>query len=148
MKSEFSEEFIEQALVKLLSRGSRSVKAVAQELNVNYHTAKYWLKRATTVKGGLLPAKERRPQDWSAQEQLVALHETRGLSRGCFASLVHYGSILERRKPTLTLRNAVTYPPRTAARELIATLPQEPPRITRCPQSPVVHAEPSVGAPS
>ena len=74
MKSEFSEEFIEQALVKLLSRGSRSVKAVAQELNVNYHTAKYWLKRATTVKGGLLPAKERRPQDWSAQEQLVALH--------------------------------------------------------------------------
>ena len=80
MKSEYSEEFVEQALVKLLSRGSRSVNAVAKELNVNYHTAKYWLKRAATHKGGLTPAKERRPQDWSAQEQLVALHETHGLS--------------------------------------------------------------------
>ena len=80
MKSEFSEEFVEQALVKLLNRGSRSVNVVAQELNVSYHTAKYWLKRATTVKTGLAPAKERRPQDWSAQEQLVALHETHGLS--------------------------------------------------------------------
>jgi len=52
MKSQYSEEFIEQALVKLLSRGSRSVKSVAQELNVNYHTAKNWLKRGSTVKAG------------------------------------------------------------------------------------------------
>ena len=80
MKSQYSEEFIEQALVKLLSRGSRSVKSVAQELNVNYHTAKNWLKRGSTVKAGLVSAKERRPQDWSTQDQLVALHETYGLS--------------------------------------------------------------------
>jgi transposase-like protein len=79
MKSNYSEEFIEQALVKLLSRGSRSVKSVAQELNVNYHTAKNWLKRGSTVKAGLVRVKERRPQDWSAQDQLVALHETHGL---------------------------------------------------------------------
>ena len=52
MKSQYSEEFIEQALVKLLCRGSRSVKAVAQELNVNYYTAKNWLKRGCTVKAG------------------------------------------------------------------------------------------------
>ena len=31
-------------------------------------------------KAGVSPAKERRPQDWSAQEQLLALHETHGLS--------------------------------------------------------------------
>lgn len=80
MKSEYSEEFIEQALVKLLSRGNRSVKSVAQELNVNYHTAKNWLKRGSTAKASLVSAKERRPQDWSAQDQLVALHETHGLS--------------------------------------------------------------------
>ena len=80
MKSQYSEEFIEQALVKLLSRGSRSVKTVAQELNVNYHTAKNWLKRGSTVKAGLVSVKDRRPQDWSAQDQLVALHETHGLS--------------------------------------------------------------------
>ncbi len=53
MKSQYSEEFIEQALVKLPSRGSRSVKSVAQELNVSYHTAKNWLKRGSTVKAGL-----------------------------------------------------------------------------------------------
>lgn len=80
MKSEYSEEFIEQALVKLLSRGSRSVKSVAQELNVNYHTAKNWLKRASTVKAGPTSVKERRPQDWNAQDQLIALHETHGLA--------------------------------------------------------------------
>jgi transposase-like protein len=80
MKSEYSEEFIEQALVKLLSRGSRSVKSVAQELNVNYHTAKNWLKRGSTVKAGSASIKERRPQDWTAHEQLIALHETHGLS--------------------------------------------------------------------
>jgi transposase-like protein len=80
MKSNYSEEFIEQALVKLLSRGNRSVQSVAQELNVNYHTAKNWLKRGSTVKDGLVLVKERRPQDWSAQDQLVALHETHGLS--------------------------------------------------------------------
>ena len=80
MKSEYSEEFIEQALVKLLSRGNRTVKSVALDLNVNYHTAKNWLKRGSTVKAASVLAKERRPQDWSAQDQLVALHETHGLS--------------------------------------------------------------------
>ena len=80
MKSEYSEEFIEQALVKLLSRGNRSVKSVAQELNVNYHTTKNWLKRGSTVKSTSVSTKERRPQDWSAQDQLVAQHETHGLS--------------------------------------------------------------------
>ena len=80
MKSQYSEEFIEQALVKLLSRGSRSVKSVAQELNVNYHTAKNWLKRGSTVKADSPSVKERRPQDWNAQDQLVALHETHALS--------------------------------------------------------------------
>ena len=46
MKPKYSEAFIEQAVIKLLSRGDRSVQAVATDLNVNYHTAKYWIKRA------------------------------------------------------------------------------------------------------
>jgi transposase-like protein len=76
MKPKYSEAFIEQAVVKLISRGERSVQAVATDLNINYHTAKYWIKRALLNKAASAPAKERRPQDWSAQEQLVALHET------------------------------------------------------------------------
>ena len=80
MKPKYSEEFIEQAVVKLLSRGERSVQAVATDLNVNYHTAKYWIKRALLKQAASAPTKERRPQDWSAHEQLVALHETHGLA--------------------------------------------------------------------
>lgn len=80
MKKNYSDAFVEQAIVKLLSRGERTVQSVAQELNVNYHTAKNWIKRGMANQAGVSPAKEKRPQDWSAQEQLLALHETHGLS--------------------------------------------------------------------
>ena len=65
MKAEYSGKFIEQVLVKLLTRGARSVKDVVQELNMNYHTAKYWLKRATTVKGGVSSCKRWSPSTHS-----------------------------------------------------------------------------------
>jgi predicted transcriptional regulator len=47
MKSTYSTGFIEQALVKLYSRGDRTVKSVAEELNVNYPTIKNGMKRAS-----------------------------------------------------------------------------------------------------
>jgi transposase-like protein len=80
MKSKYSEAFIEQAVVKLLSRGQRTVREVAVDLNVNYHTAKNWMKRGSPVTAAVGSTKEKRQQDWTAQEQLVALHETHGLS--------------------------------------------------------------------
>ena len=36
MKQEYIEAFIEQAVVKLLSRGKRTVREVALDLNVSY----------------------------------------------------------------------------------------------------------------
>ena len=80
MKSKYSEGFIEQALVKLCTRGDRTIRMVAEDLNVNYHTLKNWMKRNPMDKVGVLAGKEKRPQDWIAEEQLVALHETHGLS--------------------------------------------------------------------
>ena len=80
MTAKHSEAFIEQALVKVYSRGDRSVKSVAQDLNVNYHTLKYWMKNKSVIKQSVSATKEKRPQDWTAQEQLVDLHETHGLS--------------------------------------------------------------------
>ena len=80
MKTNYSDAFIEQAVIKLLSRGERTVRSVAQDINVNHHTAKNWIKKGMANKAGVLPAKERRPQYWNAQEQLLALHETHGLS--------------------------------------------------------------------
>lgn len=80
MTAKHSEAFIEQAMVKVFSRGDRSVKSIAQDLNVNYHTLKYWMKNKSVIKQNVSATKEKRPQDWTAQEQLVALHETHGLS--------------------------------------------------------------------
>ncbi len=80
MGSRYSAAFIEQALFKVYSRGQRSVKSVAEELNVNYHTVKNWMKRKAVNAVGVVATKERRPQDWSAEEQLLALHATHGLS--------------------------------------------------------------------
>ena len=80
MKSTYTEAFVEQALVKLFSRGERSIQSVADELNVSYHTLKNWMKRKTKDNGSGLGNKEKRPQDWRAEEQLVALHESHGLS--------------------------------------------------------------------
>jgi len=36
----YSEAFIEQVLFKVYSRGERTVKSVAVELNINHHTLK------------------------------------------------------------------------------------------------------------
>lgn len=80
MKSTYPEGLIEQALVKVFSRGNRSVRSVADDLHVNYHTLKNWMKREAVNKRGVTAVKDRRPQDWSAEEQLLALHETHGLS--------------------------------------------------------------------
>ena len=38
------------------------------------------MKRGSPDKVGMSPGKEKRPQDWSAQEQQLALQETHGLS--------------------------------------------------------------------
>jgi transposase len=80
MKQKYSEAFIEQAVVKLLSRGKRTVREVALDLNVSYHTAKNWMKRGHPDRAGASAGKEKRPQDWSSSEQLQALNETHALS--------------------------------------------------------------------
>lgn len=80
MKIGYSAAFMEQALIKVYSRGERTVKSVACELNINPHTLKNWMKRRQTICAGVSLKKERRPQDWSAEQQLTALHETHALS--------------------------------------------------------------------
>ena len=40
MKSTYSAGFREQALKKVFQRDQRSIRAIAKELNVNYHTLK------------------------------------------------------------------------------------------------------------
>ena len=78
MKTKYSEAFIEQALVKVLTRGERTIESVAEDLNVKYHTLKNWMKRKS-VSNAIAVTKEKRPQDWCVEERLEALHETHGL---------------------------------------------------------------------
>lgn len=80
MEKRYTEAFIEQALIKVYSRGERTIQSIADELNVNGHTVKNWMKRKRVKTDGLLVAKERRPQDWTTEQQLVALHETYSLT--------------------------------------------------------------------
>jgi len=76
----YSEAFIEQTLVKVYSRGERTVRSVADELNINCHTVKNWMKRKVASKVGASVSKEKRPKDWRTGQQLEALQETHGLS--------------------------------------------------------------------
>ena len=80
MTAKHSEAFIEQALVKVFSRGDRSIRSVAEDLNVNHHTLKYWMKNKSVTRSSVAATREKRPQDWTAAEQLGALQETHGLS--------------------------------------------------------------------
>ncbi len=80
MAKRYSEAFIEQALIKVYLHGERTIQSVAEELNVNCHTVKNWMKRKRASTVGLLATKERRPQDWTTEQQLVALHETHSLT--------------------------------------------------------------------
>jgi transposase-like protein len=73
----YSSAFKEQALRKVLSRGSRTIQSVADKLNINVFTLKNWMKNM--VRKDVTPVKEKRPQDWNLEEQLIALHESHGL---------------------------------------------------------------------
>lgn len=78
----YSSAFKEQALVKVYSRGDRTIQSVAEELNVKLQTLKIWMKRKMKQTREQSPndVKEKRPQDWRVEEQLQALHETYGLT--------------------------------------------------------------------
>ena len=80
MNASYSKAFVDQALVKVFSRGDRTVSSVADDLNMKYHTLKSWMKRGSVSKKNGLATKEKRPQDWSAEEQFLALQESHSLS--------------------------------------------------------------------
>jgi transposase-like protein len=80
MRKQYSDAFIEQALIKVYSREEgRTIRNVADDINVSYVTLKNWVKRKSLDDVSASAAKEKRPQDWQRDEQLAALMETHGL---------------------------------------------------------------------
>ncbi|MGF6804928.1 transposase-like protein [Paraburkholderia sp. Clong3] len=79
-KQTYSVEFKEQALSKVLQRGSRTVGAVADELNVNVLTLRNWMRGTAAANRSSSSGHTRRPEDWSLEERLIALQESHGLA--------------------------------------------------------------------
>jgi len=81
MNITYSSAYKEQALVKVYSRGNRTIQSVAEELNVKLTTLKTWMKiKLKQARNEQPNTVEKRPQDWRAEEQLLALQETYGLT--------------------------------------------------------------------
>ena len=83
-RNQHSTGFKEQALSKARARGSRTLEAVAAELNMSLGTLKGWLKRAGSEGAGL-PHAATLPGDvparqWTPVQRLLALNESHALS--------------------------------------------------------------------
>ncbi|CAM2175598.1 transposase [Burkholderia orbicola] len=78
-KQTYSAEFKEQALSKVLQRGSRSVGSVANELNMNALTLRKWMRGTAAASGSSGSGHAKRPADWSLEERLLALQQSHGL---------------------------------------------------------------------
>jgi len=78
------DEFREQALSKVRQRGTRSVRAIAEELNMAAGTLrKWWAPSNAGVAVCAPPAElpgELPAESWSAAQRLLALHQIHGLS--------------------------------------------------------------------
>ena len=71
MKSAYSEAFVEQARVKVLSRGDRTIRSIADELNMNHYTLKNWMKKVPGEQRSASSSKEKWPQDWCSRIHIV-----------------------------------------------------------------------------
>ena len=69
MTTKHSEAFIEQALLKAFSRGGRTIKTVAEDLNINHHTIKYWMKNKAVSKNGVPVSRGQRHPHRMAERQ-------------------------------------------------------------------------------
>lgn len=78
----YSSAFKEQALVKVYSRGKRTIQSVAEELGIKLQTLKIWMKRKSQQirNAEMGSVTEKRSQDWRPEKQLQALHETYALT--------------------------------------------------------------------
>lgn len=78
-RKQYNESFRQQALEKVYTRDSRSIRSVADDLNMSFGTLRNWMKadkNSSQVKAG---QRSKRPTDWSLAERLQILMESHGL---------------------------------------------------------------------
>jgi len=76
---QYSEELRDRVLHKALNSGLTQ-EALAQEFGIGRSTLQKWLRDNRDQGGESMEKKERRPQDWSAQERFTAVIETSAMS--------------------------------------------------------------------
>ena len=75
-----TDAFKEQAIVKGLNRGNRSLKEISVELNLGLSTLTRWMRNAALAAPSSPLQGAQRPQDWTVQERLAALAESHRLA--------------------------------------------------------------------
>lgn len=75
-KTTYSDDFKQQALSKVYQRQGRTIESVAQELNLAQSTLKGWMAAAKKTQIPTPIERAKRPEDWSIEERLLALHQS------------------------------------------------------------------------
>jgi len=70
----YTPEFKEQAILKVLQRGDKTIQSIADELNINLFTLKEWLRKSRTTMTDNTPPK--RPTDWTRAQRFQALMQS------------------------------------------------------------------------
>lgn len=79
-KSTYTKDYKEQALVKVYNRGDRTIRSIADELNINVFTLKNWMKQTSPGDKNRPARREKPPHDWQPDERLAALQESYSLA--------------------------------------------------------------------
>ncbi len=83
-RNQHSDEFREQALSKVRQRGTRSVRDIAEELNMSAGTLRKWWARSNRAVVQTTPTAELpsalAAESWTAAQRLLALQQTHSLS--------------------------------------------------------------------
>ena len=73
--SKYSDKFKEEMVCKLTAPGTMSAGSLATEVGVAQSTLSRWVREYVNMNGKGVNMKDKRPQDWTAEEKLEAVLE-------------------------------------------------------------------------
>lgn len=77
--TKYTADFKEQALIKVLSRGSKTIGMIAEDLSMSQSTLKHWMHEMPKPTQSSTDHSVKRPADWSMRERLWALQQSHEL---------------------------------------------------------------------
>ncbi|WP_342220941.1 IS3 family transposase [Candidatus Fukatsuia endosymbiont of Tuberolachnus salignus] len=122
-KATYSDEFKEQALCKVYQRNGRTIKAIADELNLPPRKLRSWLESARAKKMTTRADPAKRPEEWPIEARLLALQQSHGLAESelaawCRAQGISAHHLTRWREDFCDPKRTQSTPPRDEIREL------------------------------